>query len=453
MAENGGARTETVSQWKVNWMSAFPWILGALVLVISIALGVRAPEASMKQLTVVGSLVPAGDHLEISGRVLQDGDAVAKALVWGVVQYANGQHASPASTQTDEKGWFLISPVPSTLGTGNHQVAEAIIHARKEKPGGWLESATTLRGEDKVRAAGASALEASEVVGLSPFILAPLLAIFLLSAMLPFFGQETYAKYLAAVVLAFSVTACMILYIALGLRYVITEGKSKEILQLGFASIYKSTYVKDVQPEWVVSFTAAPRKPEETVSSAPTFAPSEAISQTAAPRTGTGTSTPGSAVPQAASQTTASNPGTATTAGQPGGTPASSVQSNDVVIDHGFGAPLWVLLVSVLGSGVLTVGLIVDEITNAGEITKLPLEGQPDEIRKHVYSIVQHQFFILFAPVTAIFVYQTMVAGSAATSAYTVGLAALGAGPALSALLTKAGAAATKLFGTSPSTP
>jgi hypothetical protein len=97
--------------------------------------------------------------------------------------------------------------------------------------------------------------------------------------------------------------------------------------------------------------------------------------------------------------------------------------------------------------------LIVDEITKAGEITQLPPEGQPAEIRKHVYSIVQHQFFILFAPVTAIFVYQTMVAGSTAASAYTVGLAALGAGPALSALLTKAGAAATKLFGLPPSTP
>ena len=215
MAENGEAQSKTESQWKVDVTSLLPWILGALVLVISIALGVRAPEASIKQLTVVGSLVPAGDHSEISGRVLQDGDAVAMALVWGVVQYANGQHASPASTQTDEKGGFLISPVPSTLGTGNHQIAEAIIYARKENPGGWFESATTLRGEDKVRAGGASALEASEVVGLSPFILAPLLAIFLISAMLPFFGKETYAKYLAAIVLAFSVSGCMFLYFAL----------------------------------------------------------------------------------------------------------------------------------------------------------------------------------------------------------------------------------------------
>jgi len=96
---------------------------------------------------------------------------------------------------------------------------------------------------------------------------------------------------------------------------------------------------------------------------------------------------------------------------------------------------------------VLTVGLIVDEITKAGEVSRMTPADQPAEIRKHVQAIVQHQFFILFAPVTAIFVYQTLVAGSAAASTFTVGLAALGAGPSLSALLTKAGAAATKLFG------
>lgn len=132
-------------------------------------------------------------------------------------------------------------------------------------------------------------------------------------------------------------------------------------------------------------------------------------------------------------------------------------------LDHGFGAPLWVILVSVLGAGVVTVGLIVGEITKVKENTApektLPVqppmataqgpnagEDNAKTIREHMQTLVQHQFFILFSPVTAIFVYQALVAGAAASSSLMVGLAALGAGPSLSAVLTKAGAAATKLF-------
>lgn len=95
----------------------------------------------------------------------------------------------------------------------------------------------------------------------------------------------------------------------------------------------------------------------------------------------------------------------------------------------------------------MTLALIVDEISKMQEIQKLDEADRPDELRKHMQALVRHQFFILFAPVTAVFAYQTLVAGSAAGSAFTVGLAALGAGPSLSALLTKAGAAAAKLFG------
>jgi hypothetical protein len=105
-----------------------------------------------------------------------------------------------------------------------------------------------------------------------------------------------------------------------------------------------------------------------------------------------------------------------------------------------------VLLVSVIGAGVITVALIVEEITKMQGIITLGPDDRPGEIRKHAQVLIQHQFFILIAPLTAICVYQTMVVGSAASSTFTVGLAALGAGPSLSALLTKAGAAAGKLF-------
>jgi hypothetical protein len=232
----------------------------------------------------------------------------------------------------------------------------------------------------------------------------------------------------------------MIGFLGYFLKYVSTEGKSTELLQLGFASIYRGTYVKDVPVEWVFSFTSPPPQSSEPSPAAP---PQSQGNPQSAPAAQPAAQTSAQATPTNSSgaQTTSPAP-SQYQATSPAPSPAEAAP----IVDHGFGAPLWVLLVSVLGAGVVTIGLIVDEIANMNTITDLPPDKQPGEIRKHVQMIVQHQFFVLFAPVTAIFVYQALVVGSAATSSFMVGLTALGAGPSLSALLTKAGAAATKLF-------
>lgn len=65
---------------------------------------------------------------------------------------------------------------------------------------------------------GGSPQSADEIVGLSPLVLAPLVLIFVFSAMLPFFGQQGWWKYRVAIFLAFCATACMIIYISSGLR-------------------------------------------------------------------------------------------------------------------------------------------------------------------------------------------------------------------------------------------
>lgn len=101
----------------------------------------------------------------------------------------------------------------------------------------------------------------------------------------------------------------------------------------------------------------------------------------------------------------------------------------DTEVVQGFGAPLWVLLVAVIGAALMTVSLIV------GEISKPP---QPGETRARVESVVRHQFFVMFAPIGALFVYQILVAADAAREPLTVALAALGAGLALNELLKRA---------------
>ena len=411
---------------------ALPGVI-LLVFVASILKAVLTPATPTKQLTVVASVASVASatdqNITISGRILQDGDAVGKALVWAVVDYLNGQHTSPTSTQTDERGGFSIGPVPAKMGAGKNEISQATVYARKELPGTWLTSGTTLRGQDTVLAAGESAAsQPGEVVGLSPWVLMPLLMAFLISIVLAFWPKQVLATYLVAVFLAIFFSGGTIYFISWCLRYVTTESKSKEIIQLGFASIYRTTYVKEVPPEWAFSFTAPP-KPQAPAT------PSQPSTTTAPP----------SAPAQPAGQP--ASPGTTPANGvvQPAAVPAAHTQP-ETPIDRGFGAPLWVLLVSVVGAAVVTVALTVDEITKMKDITTAAPVDQPDKIRGHLQTLVQHQFFVLFAPLTAIFVYQTLVLASAASSTFAVGVAALGAGPSLSALLTKAGAAATKLF-------
>ena len=98
----------------------------------------------------------------------------------------------------------------------------------------------------------------------------------------------------------------------------------------------------------------------------------------------------------------------------------------------GLGAPLWVLLLSVLGSGVYTISLVVNLISG-----KVDLDSA-EAVRAQVQEIVKHQFYILFSPLGAVIVYELLVLAGSASKTVTVGIAAIAAGVALNLILNKA---------------
>ncbi len=108
----------------------------------------------------------------------------------------------------------------------------------------------------------------------------------------------------------------------------------------------------------------------------------------------------------------------------------------------GFGVPLWVLLLSVIGSSLFTVLIIVSEIKERPDFAKLkadpPDEAEVKKFREKIENIVRHQFYMLFSPLGAIFVYQLMVVAGAVGQPITVAIAALGAGSTMNLLLDKA---------------
>jgi hypothetical protein len=166
----------------------------------------------------------------------------------------------------------------------------------------------------------------------------------------------------------------MIFARAAGLSQVHSQGQEREVMSLGYGFLFQGTYVAEATSAWIFSFTS-PAAPDP--------------------------------------------------------------EASDTKVATGFGAPLWVILLSVIGSAIATVSLLV-----VG--TKEPLDYSAetgdalDKFRERIEQIVEHQFFILFAPLGAVFVYQMLVAAEAANKPITVAIAALGSGPVLNYLLAQA---------------
>lgn len=290
---------------------------------------------------------------QITGRVIYEGTFPSGATVWAVARRSDGQEHSPPPVKTDSTGAFDLGPIPADLGMGGATV--------------------TIMAKD------ADENEGSTLIGLaggagSPTNLSALLwviVLFFASILIALFpwpghwGWQT-AKYIFVVALAFALT-CTVLY-QLGLGLVRVEEMTATLphgsLRLGFATIFRGTYVEDAPKDWIFSLT--------------------------------------------------------------------DLAINDKGVVYGFGAPLWGLLLSVLGAGLFTVSLIVGGIReNFRSLT-------PERAKERVRLVVLHEFYVVFAPVGAILVYQALVAAGAASEPVTVGVVLLAAGVGLNVILNQA---------------
>jgi hypothetical protein len=357
-----------------GWRLVVVMALGViLVLSMIVLLGTISPARS---LDIVASLIPQSpERWSMRGRVFRDGQPVHQALIWVILRDAKGNRDAPDATTTDETGGFLIDPVPTTIA--GHPVRETIVHARDRSPRSWIRTLLSPppTGEELL-VIGHGPLRRVQV---SMWALIILPAMFFCGLLFAILGEGRRWQYVLSITFAFLLTAGVLMAISAGLSYVHTSGDKNEILSLGFASLFRGRYVKDVEPEWLFSLTA-PREPSRG---------------------------PGVGLPALE------------------GEPASALV-------HGFGAPLWVLLLAVVGAGLMTVSILVNEITHR------PSFHEPAAIRRQIELIVRHQLLILFAPLGAIVVYQILVIASLATQPVAVAIISLGAGLTLTALLDKA---------------
>jgi hypothetical protein len=430
---------ETPSGRPDGWAIAFGVIfwLAILGVVAYNSLGFGDPE-----LEIVVAASPADidddgqpDQWSVGGHLIYDGQFVNGVGVWAIAIDQQGNRFSTDKSLSESDGSFTLEPIPHSIGgRSNQAIVEIAIHARGQMPGAGDDADDIVEFSPTPERIGVGTGQRFRIIGLPVAEMLILAAIFALSvavALVPLpEGSKTTAwlvvKYVSSVIFAFLLTVFMILYLSLGLRYVNLTASNidNETMSLGMANIFRGRYVENASMEWLISLTSpsfAEQRSDGVTNSTP------AASQQAA-------GAPDGAVGSAGQTTDDDQPNLAdapmsrTTVGGP------------MPIEKGFGAPLWVLLVAVLGAALFTISIILVGIGEA------PLQLQPHEIRERIKTVVLHQFYMLFAPIGAIFVYQLLVIAGAASQPAAVAIAVLAAGVSLNLLLEKARQTIVNLF-------
>jgi len=306
----------------------------------------------------------------LEGRVFHDGTAVPNASILVIASDSRGNRFSPP----------LEGSEPKTDATGSFRTV-----AIPDRLGSEAEEAVanvTIQARATVQKDGNSLeLRGKETrligpragtrwVEFSGLKMLLIPTLFAISVVLALLPFQNSFKYYGSVCLSFLLTGFMIAYIAIGLRFINSTSTPTEVVSLGFANLQFGTYVEKQHSEWLLSLTAPPF-----------------------PR----------------------------------------VVTSDGAALRGFGAPLWVLLVAVVGAGLFTISILVKQVSEPINFRDAADCGP--KLRLRIEEIVKHQFYILFAPFGAVLVYQLLVTAGAASQQVTVALAALASGVALNPIL------------------
>lgn len=337
-----------------------------IVLVIGTSWLSSALGVGRQQLQIISTATAdtATKSWNISGRVLLESDGrPVGARVWAIAADSAGNRYSPSDALTDNAGRYRLGPIPFRFAIDSlQQATDVTIRASAVS----ARDSALLGGEENLRLSRFGRVRWIEP---PPFVLISVGLIFFLTIFVGLIRANTLSarrtKYFALVLLSFSLTVTMIGLIGAALRKVNANATQGDVISLGFANIYRGSYVKDVPPEWLFSLTS----------------------------------------PQ--------------------------VWKSDLAAS-GFGVPLWLLLVAVLGSGIYTIALLVNHVTD-------PVALEDDtKYRKRVGEMVQHQFYLLFSPLGAVLVYQLAVAAGIASVPVTIALLVFAAGASVNRILSRA---------------
>jgi hypothetical protein len=358
------------SNWAENFIS---WVI-SLVIVGSILASFFASFLGIGAPTLeIVTAAKKGSTQEwtLAGRVLTpDGDPIEKATVWAIASDERGNRHTPPSVHTDAAGQFTIAPIPEALGDDPKAdiTNTVVVYARFQTVNSDKEP-QTMSGRDTL-----TLNRQSRVRWVTPSTPALLLVsvIFIVSV---FVGLiQVHAKHITYKKVKYYGLVC--------LSFLFT------FTMIGYISLGLRQVNVTGRPGEVISLGFANVYHGTYVKD---LEPEWLFSLTS---------------------------------------PTTSVEAGTPVT--GFGAPLWAMLLSIIGGAVFTISLLVKQVRD-------PVEFEDDiGFRERMEELLRHQFYILFAPLGAVVVYQLLVAAGAASEQITVALAMMGAGAVLSPVLDKA---------------
>lgn len=398
-----GNSAET-STW--TWAVVVALLLGLLTFVLSKGAG---------DLEIVAVRVPTDSGgVQIGGRVLFKNEFLEGVQVWAIGNQVTGEQYLSEIVKTDEEGKFDLLVQGSEGGSstkGRPQFDKIDVHARSP---GWAWN-TGFQVKTKSNVLSSSKNVHEKIASGNP-IGYTLLLCFGSSILVAFVALRKKAwrskAYHCTVLLALVLSGGMVYYVGYNLN-AISDIEDDKIIELGFANIYRGTYSHEVPDSWLFSLTEPPFRTgigRETLDG-------DNSSETENPND-----------PEPAGRESNSPSGD----GEDGGGADRKTAATGSAPDKGFGAPVWVIFLSVVGAALFTVSLIVKEIKN-------PVDFEQDEDFKiRLHEIIQHQFFIIFSPLGGVFLYQALVIAGAVSEPATVAIAALGAGVSLNLVLARA---------------
>lgn len=345
--------------------------------------------AAVQSVNPWGTASGSNNNISVVGRVLYEGQPATNTQIWCIARDQSGNRFSPTNWFVDKQGQFRMDGMPVDL---MNQDSEIRVYARANV--GALFG-TPLRGETVIATKGLSRQVNIMDSKLWPCTFALfLVSIFIGLAIHVVASEWRRPLYVASVFTALALTTAMLCAIAEAYMKVKASVTPGQTWSVGFISIFEGTYVKDIPEQWLISLTGPPRDG----SSAAQFFHNR--------------STRGESMPDSAQS-------------------ASTSASLSAAVIQGLGAPMWVVFLAVVGAALSTVALIVNEIRSPPCF----FTDDPTALRERMLALVQNQFFMLFAPLGGIFIYQALVLTGAALQPFVVAIAALGAGATLNIVL------------------
>lgn len=329
-----------------------------------------------KSADLIDQTVP--DTLMIYACVLKEGSPLDSVHVWAVAYDQSGNSFSPDPDRSDEDGRVILGPIPMRIGFDNDILVSRInVRALYQVAGMQLIDETVVLSINRPKVSTTISVNATEFQIIGAFFLASILLAFIPARC----GGLPKFKFAAVAILTILFGVAVIYVFVEGSKFVYNAEQDTNIsrVSLGFVQVVKASYLPEQSPdEWIVALTA----PEDGI--------------------------------------------------------------------PGFGAPLWVILVSVVGAVLIAVGLIIRELKPSclrkkdgdnekeADADKIPPIPPEHLFQDKVQALLKQQLYILFAPIGAIFVYQSLLITGMADERITVGIAALAAGGGLGILLGKA---------------